>query len=328
MQDYLADNDARPSGSRIALAHRRIDVRAVNSEIRAGLQARGLLAKGAEEHAVLGHEIDYRTNDGERSFACGDRIVLLENNRDLGVRNGMLGTVTAVEPDALHLRLDGGAGGSKRPRSVSIPVNRYQAFDHGYATTIHKSQGATVDRAFVMASATMDRHLSYVAMTRHRDQVQLYAGRDELKDMKALGYSMGRSGGKETTLDYAGAIAERRGLAEKFGFGSEIWIAPAQDLSKPTNAPKAVVDREPPSALVTSSSEGASGERRQVEPLVPAITSWARSIDEIARERARPNFDREMEPMRSLGGQIYIIRMALLPSWFRPSSSTAWTDMR
>ena len=33
---------------------------------------------------------------------------------------------------------------------------------------------ATVDRSYVMASGTMDRHLTYVAMTRHRDGVQLY----------------------------------------------------------------------------------------------------------------------------------------------------------
>lgn len=73
----------------------------------------------------------------------------------------------------------------------------YQAFDHGYATTIHKAQGATVDRSFVMASATMDRHLTYVAMTRHRHQARLYAVRDEFEDMKALTASMSRSGLKE-----------------------------------------------------------------------------------------------------------------------------------
>ena len=58
----------------------------------------------------------------------------------------------------------------------------YQAIDHGYATTIHKNQGATVDRSYVMASGTMDRHLTYVAMTRHRDGVQLYAAQDEFSD--------------------------------------------------------------------------------------------------------------------------------------------------
>ncbi|MGO7793301.1 hypothetical protein ACC703_39140, partial [Rhizobium ruizarguesonis] len=45
------------------------------------------------------------------------------------------------------------------------------AFDHGYATTIQKTKGATVDRSFVLASTTMDRNLTYVAMTRHREGV-------------------------------------------------------------------------------------------------------------------------------------------------------------
>ncbi|MBW0368385.1 Ti-type conjugative transfer relaxase TraA [Ensifer adhaerens] len=306
VRDYLADADTRPSGSRIALAHRRVDVRAINAEIRTGLQARGLLAKGVEEHSSLGQEIVYRTDDGERSFALGDRIVLLENNRDLGVKNGMLGIVTAVEPGALHVCLDGGAGGMKSNRSVCIPVSSYQAFDHGYATTVHKSQGATVDRAFVMASSTMDRHLSYVAMTRHRDQVQLYAGRDELKDMKALSLSMGRSGAKETTLDYTSAFAGRRGVAEQLGVGSETQIAPVQGLSPTAISSKRADNREPPSAVVAVAPERAGGERQNVEPLVPAITSWARSVDEIAREKAKPNFDREMESVRSLARQVYV----------------------
>lgn len=306
VSDFLVDNEERPARSRVALAHRRVDVRAINAEIRAGLQARGLLAKGAQGHGVLGQEVAYRTNDGDRSFARGDRIVLLENNRDLGVKNGMLGTVIAVEPDALHLRLDGGAWGGKSARSISIPVKSYQSFDHGYATTIHKSQGSTVDRAFIMGSRTMDRHLSYVAMTRHRDQVKLYAGRDELKDMKALSLSMGRSGAKETTLDYTGAFAERRGLAEKFGLGSELQIAPVPGLASPADRLKTADDREPLNAVVAASPERSGGERRQVEPLVPAITSYTRSVDEIARERAKPNFDRDLESVRSLGRQVYV----------------------
>ena len=195
VRDYLSDLEDGSSGMRVALAHRRVDVRAINADIRVSLQERGRLARGEQEQGELGREVVYQTNDGKRAFAPGDRIVLLENNRELGVKNGMLGTVQAVEPDALQIRLDG--TGQTNTRAVSIPVNSYQAFDHGYATTIHKSQGATVDRAFVMASGTMDRHLTYVAMTRHRESVQLYAGRDELKNMKALSASMkpiGRKG--------------------------------------------------------------------------------------------------------------------------------------
>lgn len=176
VQDYLADREQRPDGTRVAMAHRRADVRAINQDIRSGLQQRGELAQGEENGALT-----FQTNDGKREFAPGDRIVFLENSRDLDVKNGMLGTVEHVEAGRIIAQLDGRGGDS-----VSIPTDSYQAIDHGYATTIHKNQGATVDRAFVLASATMDQHLTYVAMTRHRDGVQLYAGQDEFTNAGRL----------------------------------------------------------------------------------------------------------------------------------------------
>ncbi len=186
VRDYIADRDERPEGSRVAMAHRRADVRVINDAIRSALQERGDLAQGGNDQGSLGHELTYQTNDGSRDFAPGDRIVFLENNRDLGVKNGMLGTVQAVKPDAIQVRLDRGAVRSQdNVRTLSIPTKSYQSFDHGYATTIHKNQGATVDHSFVLASGTMDRHLTYVAMTRHRDGVQLYAGIDEFTDRRA-----------------------------------------------------------------------------------------------------------------------------------------------
>ncbi|MCZ4348165.1 Ti-type conjugative transfer relaxase TraA [Devosia neptuniae] len=186
VRDYLADREQRPEGSRVAMAHRRVDVRAINDGVRTALQERGALARGEEDQGHLGRGLTYQTNDGKREFAPGDRIVFLENNRDLGVKNGMLGTVEAVEPDRMVARLDGAARSmGEGARAISVSMNEYNAIDHGYATTIHKNQGATVDRAFVLASGTMDRHLTYVAMTRHRDGAQLYAGMDEFADRRA-----------------------------------------------------------------------------------------------------------------------------------------------
>ncbi|MGO7093806.1 hypothetical protein AB9E12_37240, partial [Rhizobium leguminosarum] len=57
----------------------------------------------------------------------------------------------------------------------------YRNVDHGYAATIHKSQGATVERTFVLATGMMDQHLTYVSMTRHRDRVDLYAAKDDFE---------------------------------------------------------------------------------------------------------------------------------------------------
>lgn len=180
--DYLADRDERPDGTRVAMAHRRTDVRAINDAIRTELQDRGELARG--NVPAVGSDagaLTFQTNGGQREFAPGDRIVFLENNRDLGVKNGMLGTVEHVEAGRIVAQLDGRGGDS-----VSVPMGDYQAIDHGYATTIHKNQGATVDRSYVMASGTMDRHLTYVAMTRHRDGVQLYAAQDEFTNAGRL----------------------------------------------------------------------------------------------------------------------------------------------
>lgn len=164
VRDYLADRDERPDGTRVGTAHRRADVRAINDEIRSALQERGELAcaevpgEAAEQQREgLGRALTSQTNDGKREFAPGDRIVFLENDRDLGVKNGMLGTVESVEAGRIVAQLDGKGG-----NSISVPTNDYRAFDHGYATTIHKNQGAAVDRAFVMVSGTIDRHLEQI----------------------------------------------------------------------------------------------------------------------------------------------------------------------
>ncbi len=208
VRGYLEDARANPMGTRIALAHRRLDVRALNDAIRAARQESGELPKGEEAG-----EWRFQTNDGERAFAPGDRVVFLENNRDLQVKNGMLGTVREVGEGRLVAQLDG-KGRDGQERTVLVPMESYRAVDHGYATTIHKTQGATVDRAFVLASKTMDRHLAYVAMTRHRQGVELHASREEFRDgMDGLSKSLSRDGSKETTLDYEiRDFAERRGI--------------------------------------------------------------------------------------------------------------------
>ncbi|WP_313556502.1 Ti-type conjugative transfer relaxase TraA [Agrobacterium cavarae] len=304
IRDYLADRIQNPDGSRIALAHRRVDVRAINDGIRERLQAEGLLAKGDGQagsqqgygEAKGNREIVYQTVNGKRAFAPGDRIVLLENNRDLGVKNGMLGTVEAVEPNALHLRLDGSSDGPNHARHLALPVKDYQSFDHGYATTIHKAQGATVDRAFVMASSTMDRHLTYVAMTRHRDAVTLYAGRDELKDMKEMVASMGRSGVKETTLDYEQVFAERRGLQTKASQTDDLEVA---TLGTKMHQQERGINLPKPLEQTRSQVEDITA------PLVPAITHYDRTIDEVARHNAMPHLEREIEHLQSMAGPVY-----------------------
>ncbi len=179
----------------IVLAHTRADVRDLNVAIR----------KARAEAGELGKATAFQIEQGGREFAAGDRIVFLKNDRELGVKNGTLGTVEAAGAGRLTVILDGDKASRER---VTVEAHAYAEVDHGYAVTIHKSQGATVDRAFVLASGGMDRHLTYVAMTRHREQATLYAGRDDFGNHKETAWRLARNRTNETTL----AFAERRGI--------------------------------------------------------------------------------------------------------------------
>ena len=288
VRDVLKDMSERPDGSRIVVAHRRADVRELNGAIRAARQEGGEL---------LG-ERSYATNEGARRFAAGDRVLFLENNRDLGVKNGMLGTVQEAEEGRLVARLDT-AQGPGLGRTVSVSTADFSAIDHGYATTIYKSQGATVDRAYVLGSGSMDRHLTYVAMTRHRDEARLYAGRDEFGDLRGLSERLGRAGLKETTLDYSRDFAEQRGMADRLGVSSEI-VVPVRAESEAQRAKE--FDREDTACPSELSAEGAA---KEAQPRAASDREKLRAYGEAAkaafvrsREVAADGVERSLESVR------------------------------
>ena len=158
IEDWNRDYD--PAKSTLILAHLRRDVRALNGMARAKLIERGLLEEG---HA-------FRFKDGMRNFAAGDQIVFLKNDPALGVKNGMIAHVVEARTGWFAATM----GDGEHRRRVEVDQRVYANVDHGYATTIHKSQGATVDRVKVLATLSLDRHLSYVALTRHREDFGLY----------------------------------------------------------------------------------------------------------------------------------------------------------
>jgi Ti-type conjugative transfer relaxase TraA len=214
VQGYLDDLTANPAGSRLAMAHRRADVFALNQAIRSAQQAQGRLPRDGEH--------SFETRVGLRTFVAGDRLLFLKNTDN--VKNGMLGTVTAVTVERITVGLDGG-------RAVTIDPEAYDAFDYGYAVTIHKAQGATVDRAFVLASSTMDRHLTYVAMTRHKADVHLYADRETFADLAVLSARLSRDGAKEMSVDYLEEFRTRRGLSDVVAYLTKI-VAPVIEVAK------------------------------------------------------------------------------------------------
>jgi hypothetical protein len=139
--------------------------------------------------------VTIKAERGERQFATGDRLMFLRNDRELGVKNGTLGTVAEVNPQRIAVRLDDG-------RNVAFDTKDYANIDHGYAVTIHKAQGVTVDRTHVLATPGMDRHSAYVALSRHREGVALHYGKDDFADQSKLVRALSRERAKDMASDY------------------------------------------------------------------------------------------------------------------------------
>ena len=75
----------------------------------------------------------------------------------------------------------------------------------------------TVDRTHVLATPGMDTHSSYVALSRHRDGVELHYGRDDFASQDRLVRTLSRDRAKDMASDYeradpAQSYAERRGI--------------------------------------------------------------------------------------------------------------------
>jgi Ti-type conjugative transfer relaxase TraA len=194
------NRQAAPDASRVILTHTNAEVRELNEAARDRMRAAG----------DLGEDVRVTVERGERSFAAGDRVMFLQNERGLGVKNGTLGTIEQVSTQSMSVRIDDG-------RDVSFDLKDYDRIDHGYAATIHKAQGMTVDRTHVLATPGMDAHGSYVALSRHRDGMDLHYGRDDFPSQDRLVRTLSRDRAKDMALDYeradpAQSYAERRGI--------------------------------------------------------------------------------------------------------------------
>ncbi|KKI21790.1 Ti-type conjugative transfer relaxase TraA [Sphingomonas sp. Ag1] len=254
---------AEPGNSRIILTHTNAEVQSLNGEARDRLRASG----------DLGDDVTVKAERGERQFATGDRIMFLRNERGMGVKNGTLATIERVSPEGMAVRLDDGRG-------VAFDTKDYAHVDHGYAATFHKSQGVTVDRAHVLATPGMDRHSTYVGMTRHRDSAQLHYGRDDFTDQRQLVRTLSRERGKDMAADYARpeqdqvrAFADRREI--RFPELARQVVAKVRDKAR------GMFDgfRPKPATEKATSPEHVATDR-------PPATSQARAIERYGRAAA------------------------------------------
>lgn len=244
--------------SSIILAGTRKDVRDLNELARAERVRMGEIDQGDK----------VKTEQGEREFAKGDRMIFLKNDKSVGVKNGQLGTIEEIEniggSHRLSIRKDDG-------KLVTFDTRDYDRIDHGYATTVHKAQGVTAERAYILFGSMFDRQLAYVAMSRFRKLGRLYIDAAKYKTAAMVAKQMDRSNQKGTSLDYKnkteltkgdvlGKLYAKSGSKEDWSRfqsvagtdsgleapnGHEAKAKPGRDAKSQPAAPKAAQEQKP-----------------------------------------------------------------------------------
>ncbi len=203
----------------IMLAFSRAAVGTLNAKGREAMLTKGFVKQGGFE---------YFSENGTRAVMLseGERILLRQNDRSLGVRNGDLATITAINANAFTAILDSG-------EQITIPKT-YGFIEYGYALTVHKSQGMTVDNASILIDSTYwDRHLAFVAMTRHREKLNIYANKLFHPDLESLTRTLSRSSTKDNVIDWPLDFAMRAGFESESLIGKAIkYIANTADTIK------------------------------------------------------------------------------------------------
>jgi hypothetical protein len=160
-QSHGAGEDA------LMVAKRNAEVERLNALAREVMKAEGRLGEA---------EIEV----GEARFAAGDRVITRVNDNRAGIYNRERWRVAEVDPVGQAVVLDG----IDTPRRLCVdsvylgavnPNDGAPALQHAYAATTYQAQGATVDRAYVMADPSMDRQEFYVAASRSREETWFYA---------------------------------------------------------------------------------------------------------------------------------------------------------
>ncbi|OJW52817.1 MAG: hypothetical protein BGO67_00605 [Alphaproteobacteria bacterium 41-28] len=215
------------STSLLMMAYSNRDVRDLNTQARNYLKNSGDIGKEDFTYKITREvEDDFgrrKKFKEEREFSKGDRLVFTRNNYGLGVRNGSIGTIVDLNRQKIHVKLDEG-------KEVSFAPNLNPYFDQGWAVTIHKSQGTTVGKSFLLVSHEMNQNLTYVAMTRHQEDVQVYGSRCDFWREEKVADILSKSGEKLSAADYLDSHSLAKLMKEEDRFLEKLFTRLSDEL--------------------------------------------------------------------------------------------------
>lgn len=164
---------------------------------------------------------------GEKSFAKNEKIIFTQNNKSFGVKNGETAVVEKFKDGILTVKSSESGELEKQ-----IDTKSYDKIYYAYAITITKSQGKTYDNTIVVANPIMDAKNTYVAMTRHRENVDLFYRNSDFKDVKSLMSSLSKYYQKDLVQDFSGGNNQYRERVQEYAELSLERISVLKDINK------------------------------------------------------------------------------------------------
>jgi conjugative relaxase-like TrwC/TraI family protein len=177
-------------------------------------------------------------------LAAGDEVIFSAQYRIPGerrVENGIAGTIidTSRDEDKVTIRTN-----EREPREVRVDTQEFSDLSLGYAVHVHKAQGITAETSGILIGGWQtDKEHAYVAVSRAREETQIYVSREDLGEqgfdtgaMERLAEKMKRSRTQEATITRN--LAERDGpqTPERAAEIAEPTAEQSPELSSPSTA--------------------------------------------------------------------------------------------
>mgnify|MGYP003650061858 CR=1 FL=1 len=173
---WVVDHRLYPTNTSLVMAQTNREVASLNVLMRDSLKAKGKLGSDLLELSVAGGKT--------LPLARGECLRFTKRIEALGVVNGSLATVENImNPNSNNPSLV--LKQASRTLTVSISdLNGGRGavpFKYAYASTLYAAQGATVDRAYIVASPRLKRNDMYVATSRAKKSTRVFVNTDAVR---------------------------------------------------------------------------------------------------------------------------------------------------
>ena len=202
IEDWSKSKFAVQERQVIALSNEQVDI--LNRGIRESLR----------QADKLSFEREIENMHGKNTYGRHDRIVMTQTDKEQGVQNGDFGTIDYLDEKYMKVIFDNG--------EVKVLDPQRAQFKHGYASTVYKSQGASIKDVYVYHGGFCNKQSAYVEMSRHVEDVHLYANRQDSHSEGKVIEQMSRDVERGTSINYevSQSQQEQKGLFGKIG----MWV--------------------------------------------------------------------------------------------------------